>query len=597
MIVGGILPADRNLIIGNDDSGGPTGNEGIAICDLCDNWDIKGNYIGVNAGGLTAVANEDSGIGAYAVSANTVIGGTAAGSANVISGNGNGNSDYGIFAGTNFTITGNYVGTDYTGLTALGNTHSGIFLAGSGSTVGGSTSSSTNVISGNGSEGIRITADGQTIQRNFIGVGVDGSTAVSNGSQGIEISNASNNIVGGSTSNQANIIANNGADGVAISGSSSLNNTIIGNKIFNNIGLAIDLGNDGVTSNDSGDPDTGSNDLLNFPELFDSTENAGNTTVNYKLDVPAGNYRIEFFSNSVADGSGNGEGESFVGFDTVTSNGSGSQIFNSTVSGVGYTNISMTATKVLGVNSFGATSEFGAPASPQSDIEIAKAVVDDNEPKTSGTITYNFTLTNHGPISVDLSDYDGTGFNPLVTSLLVDIMPPELTYLSENSSNVNCFSAGPGSASLAGSLFEDHITYSIVLCAYSGPSNVLTTGQSFSFQLKATVSTPLPSTFTNYAFHIATSTDPDTTTINNSFGTGNDIINILLGSVNNFDSAVWPLPVVTDPGSGNGGTPEASSRQTNDSLANTGHSVLLASYIGFMIAFAALSLARISKRS
>lgn len=583
MIVGGILPADRNLIIGNDDAGGPIGNEGIAIGDFCDNWDIKGNYIGVNAGGMTAVANEDSGIGAYSVSADTVIGGTIAGSANVISGNGSGNSDYGIFAGTNFTITGNYIGTDYTGLSALGNSHSGIFLAGSGSTVGGSTSSSANVISGNGGEGIRITADGQTVQRNYIGVGIDGSTAVGNGSHGIEISSSSNNLIGGSTSNQANTIANNGADGVVVSGSNSLNNPVIGNEIFNNIGLAIDLSNDDVTANDAGDSDTGPNDLLNFPELFDSTENAGNTIVNYKLDVPAGNYRVEIFSNSVADGSGNGEGESLLGFDTVTSNGSGAQTFNSTVSGVGHTNISMTATKVLGVNSFGPTSEFGAPASPQSDIEITKEVVDDNEPKTNGTITYNFTLTNHGPSSVDLSDYDGTGFNPLVTSLLVDIMPPELTYLSENSSNVNCISAGPGSASLAGSLFEDHITYSIVLCAYSGPSNVLTSGQSFNFQLKATVSSPLPATFTNYAFHISTSTDPDTTTINNSFGTGNDIINILLGNVNNFASAVWPVPVTPGPNPGSDNDIGSANNQPTNSLANTGQPAVMATLASIIV--------------
>lgn len=481
-------------------------------------------------------------------------------------------------------IKANLIGTDYTGLNDLGNSDHGIFLSGTGNTVGSSSISSRNIVSGNGSNGIYISANGQLIINNYIGIGSDGTTQIGNGSNGIEVLDSSNNTIGGDALNLANIIAGNGGDGVSISGSSALNNTIIGNQIFNNSGLGIDLGIDGVNYNDSTDPDSGPNNLLNFPELFDSTENAGNTTVNYKLDVPAGNYRIEFFSNSVADGSGNGEGESFIGFDSVTSNGAGEQLFNSTVSGVGYTNISMTATRVLGVNSYGPTSEFGALASPQSDIEITKEVLDDNEPSASGTITYNFTLTNHGPSSVDLSDYDGSGFNPLVTALLVDIMPPELTYLSENGSNVNCFSGGPGSASLAGSLFEDHINYSIVLCAYSGPSNVLTGGQSFSFQLKATVSSPLPATFANYAFHMATPTDPDSTTINNSFGTGNDIINVLLGNINNFASAVWPVPVTPNTsGSDNGTGTGSANNQPTKSLANTGQSALITALASIMI--------------
>lgn len=43
--VGGINPEDRNLISGNSDAGGPNGNEGVSICDLCDDWTIQGNYV------------------------------------------------------------------------------------------------------------------------------------------------------------------------------------------------------------------------------------------------------------------------------------------------------------------------------------------------------------------------------------------------------------------------------------------------------------------------------------------------------------------------------------------------------------------------
>ena len=77
-----------------------------------------------------------------------------------------------------------------------------------------------------------------------------------------------------------------------------------GNSVYGNTGLGIDLAEDGVTANDAGDGDTGDNDLLNYPVITSAVESGGSVTVTFDLDVPAGTYRVEFFDNSAADGSG-----------------------------------------------------------------------------------------------------------------------------------------------------------------------------------------------------------------------------------------------------------------------------------------------------
>ena len=62
----------------------------------------------------------------------------------------------------------------------------------------------------------------------------------------------------------------------------------------------------------------GANDLLNFPVISSAIEAAGTVTVDFALDTPAGDYRVEVFTNpSGADPSGNGEGESYENAITV----------------------------------------------------------------------------------------------------------------------------------------------------------------------------------------------------------------------------------------------------------------------------------------
>ncbi len=258
------------------------------------------------------------------------------------------------------TIAGNFVGTNATGNVGLSITSGfGIGIeGGSTNTIGGTTPAARNVIGGN-SDGINLNTGSQSnvIQGNFIGVGADGTTAVTNRFHGIALRGngglgVQNNQIGGTVAGAGNTIANSGSAGVAVFGNSALEpqnsgNAILGNSIFNNgllspaTRLGIDLvgtGNypadDGVTLNDSvdGDGDSGPNLLQNFPILSSATGDSVSTTIVGTLNSRADTlYRIEFFSNSTASASGHGEGQTFVGFTDVTTDETGNASFNATL--------------------------------------------------------------------------------------------------------------------------------------------------------------------------------------------------------------------------------------------------------------------------
>jgi hypothetical protein len=73
-----------------------------------------------------------------------------------------------------------------------------------------------------------------------------------------------------------------------------------------------------VIENDLGDADTGGNNRQNFPVLVRA--NVGtNTAVAGTLNSTSNRtYRVEVFANTVCDASGNGEGETYLGFVNVT---------------------------------------------------------------------------------------------------------------------------------------------------------------------------------------------------------------------------------------------------------------------------------------
>ncbi len=325
--VGGTVSGARNIISGNGwgvmiTGSGATGNQ------------VLGNYIGTNAAGNAKIANF------YGVTIdganNNIIGGTTAAARNIISGNGSIGIQL-LHAATGNQVLGNYIGLNAAGTSPLSNSDSGISLyEADGNTIGGTTAGARNVISGNG-RGIvisRHSGSGNVVLGNYIGTGPDGLTARGNQKEGIRFSIASNNRIGGPNAGEGNVIAFNGDAGVSSTTSSftlppGTGNQIVGNALFANGGLGIDLAFDGVSANDAGDGDVGANNLQNFPVLNSAVAAGSTTGLDGTLNsTPNQDYALDFYASPSADPSGFGEGQTYLGRMIVTTNGSGDVSFS-----------------------------------------------------------------------------------------------------------------------------------------------------------------------------------------------------------------------------------------------------------------------------
>lgn len=289
---------------------------------------ISGCYIGTDALGTIDLGN--SGIGVrFLQAANNLLGGSSAAERNIISGN--------AFEGvqliggstTGNQIKGNFIGTDVTGTLALTNSHDGLEITTgpTGNFVGGSMAGEGNLISGNQDSGIAIlAAANNTVRGNLIGTDVTGTLDIGNLGSGIVLgASQGSNTIGGIAPGEGNRIAFN-LRGVHVSGSQSIQNSIRGNSIVSNDAAGIELGAFGPTPNDPGDPDTGSNQLQNFPVL--TTASSGSTRITGTLNsTPDTVFSLDFYSNTVPDISNHGEGEIYLGSTSVTTDAAGDAAF------------------------------------------------------------------------------------------------------------------------------------------------------------------------------------------------------------------------------------------------------------------------------
>jgi len=220
-------------------------------------------------------------------------------------------SGTGIFIfgdGSGAVIGGNFIGTDASGTSDLGNGTGVTAFGGGANIIGGREAAAHNLISGN-FHGLTIASNtGNTIQGNLIGTNKDGTNTpndLRNDLEGVGIA-SSNNIVGSAAADNdldSNLIAFNGTDGVRIGGGTG--NRVLNNRIHFNGELGINLvggreDTNDVTKNDgrARDRDTGANNLQNFPVLSSARTVGTTTTIKGTLKSrPKKTFIIQFFSS------------------------------------------------------------------------------------------------------------------------------------------------------------------------------------------------------------------------------------------------------------------------------------------------------------
>jgi hypothetical protein len=376
---------------GNDTSG--TGTQGILV--------FGSVYAGFG-GGDNGATGFDNQIGMYGNGTDDFA------DRNIISATGAfGGRSYGVeLAGvSNNIIAGNYIGTDASGTQPLGNDGFGVavtdILYGTGvnapatgyNQIGGNSPSDVsdgNVISANINAGVAIAYDetDNTVYGNDIGTDVTGTQNLGNGQNGVNVGGLETGLaIGG------NVIAYNGGYGVAVaqattSAGVNLDNPtadgpvlgvrVEGNSIHDNKALGIDLGGTydidalslvtplpGVLLNDS-QGHSGPNNFQDFPILDSAVSSSTDTSitgtfgsglVNGQPFEPNEAITLDFYANPSPDPSGYGQGQTYLGETTVTTDANGNVAFTTDLAVGNLAGQWITATAT---DPNGDTSEFSA---------------------------------------------------------------------------------------------------------------------------------------------------------------------------------------------------------------------------------------------
>jgi parallel beta-helix repeat protein len=426
----GIITAGgaRCNVIGTDGDGVNDGSEGNIISGNLNggilitgsDWNVvAGNIIGLGQDGSTPLGN-GYGVGIVSGATGNRIGTDADGVSdelerNIIScslyeGVGIGNGDG--TAGN--VVAGNYIGTDKTGLLARGN-EKGVGFFGAGSNrIGGTTPVERNVISAN-RNGVVMESiygrgtSGVQILGNYIGTDKTGAPVLGNGVGVYLLDESTNTLIGGSAHGAGNLIAGNTGSGVLVQGPTSVGNTVSANSISANGGLGINLVN-------------GGNDNQAAPILTAVSSSGSGTTITGTLaSVANTTFRIEFFANQTPDPSGYGQGQTYLGFATVTTDSGGNATFTAGLStSVPLTQryVSATTTVANSDSTFGDTSQFANDLFVPFNFGGFLPPLSQNMP---------FALNRSIPIKFQLTDVDGSLITGLsaVTSLQVAQVNPD----------------------------------------------------------------------------------------------------------------------------------------------------------------------------
>jgi len=210
-----------------------SGNAGDGILIGAPSVFVQSNRIGTDASAALPLGNGSNGIEISGGGTSFAI----VGPGNVISGNG-ANGVLVISNAFNNTILGNLIGTNSLGTAVIPNAFNGVIVSGAHNNVIGQPGAGGNVISGNGTNGVRLRsgANANGVIANFVGTDISGTVPLGNVLEGVQINDgAIGNTVGASTTGGfANVISGNGSNGVLITDAATSTNVVKGNFIGTN---------------------------------------------------------------------------------------------------------------------------------------------------------------------------------------------------------------------------------------------------------------------------------------------------------------------------------------------------------------------------
>ncbi len=462
----------RGLNIRNFDGSGIYGRGSQEILVQC-------SFIGTNETGMVAAGNGVNGIQMNTGTENSIVGTDGDGVNDAFEGNLiSGNDNRGVTVDAGSVVAGNFIGTDKSGTGAVPNALSGIgistnILVGTNGD-GVSDALEGNLISGNTQHGVNFDGSitGVVVAGNRIGTDLTGTLPLGNGRHGIRFkldpqgNRIGTNGDGVNDAAEANIIAFNTQDGVSIESNEADNNAVLGNAIFSNGDLGIDLF--GTTTNDTDDADETANRGQNWPELAAAFLPGGNLTVSYLVDTAPTNatypLRVEVF---LADADST-EGQTFLGAVVYTQADAQQQVTASFTPAVA---VSLGDVLVAtATDADGNTSEFSASVTvtatpPFFTVNVTSDEADTNPgdglcQTASATCSLRAAIEEANATAADSIHFDIAGSGPHVITPIADFPPITSPVVIDGSTQ-------PGNEAVCTSAIPDRPAYSIVLDAGS----------------------------------------------------------------------------------------------------------------------------------
>ncbi len=410
---------------------------GIHLTQNADSSIVTGCYVGTDPTGTTARGNTFYGI--YVDARGCEIGTPGSDRRNVFAANAS-SGVYVADSGSGCIFHGNIIGMDREMESQLSNGGPGLDIKGARDLiVGGPLESQRNFIVGDTfSPAIQI---GSSALRPPRHIRIIGNIIGSNGAldPGFEsdfgfkfVQSADTIHIGGLTTDSGNTIMNAQRNGIGFAaGPDRKSIRIQNNSIHSNGLLGISLATFGVpTANDLLDIDSGENDQQNYPILDSAIVIGGSTHLYGKLNSEASQtYRLFFYSNSVCDSSGYGEGETPLLSSLQSTNGSGDVTFEVIVPSEVSIGAFITSTAT---DSEGNTSEFSqcvqvripsfsvTPTADTADVFFIEEADLDRDNRQD----FVFTGTTADSLFVSFGKPDGTLESPIA---LADIQRADIT--------------------------------------------------------------------------------------------------------------------------------------------------------------------------